>query len=153
MKYYCNPYGETFSVMYGKEKLGKRLVGFDGKKIYNIFEGGQSTEIHSSNPNVTVNGWLKNKDVIPAPDHLLKQFGLIKNTFYIAKSGKPFSVKVGGEFSKYVWEKKENGDWEPAMIEGADYNAYYDAGTQRARVFDEKVENGLWIKAEVEVKE
>ena len=152
MKYYCNPNGGTFAAMYEKNELGRRLIGFDGQKPYHVFKCGEIIPYDGEDA-TSFNNWLINRYIMPASDKLLKEFGLIKNSFYIAKSGKPFSAKVGGEFSKYVWEKKENGDWEPAMIEGQDYNAYYDAGTQRARVFDEKVESGLWIKAEVEVKE
>lgn len=147
MKYYCDPSGNLF---FGYSNIGY-LLGFDGEKVYQIYKDG-SKKLHTNNAKEVFYDWQKKgyiKDVI---DKWIKEFGLIKNTFYIPKSGKPFSVKVGGEFSKYVWEKKENGDWEPAMIEGADYDVIYEANSERAQTFDKKVESGLWIKAEVEEK-
>ena len=140
MKYYSNPQGRAFGQMYEHREWGKRLIGFDGKTTYNVFANGKIEPI-SYDGVYQFNCWINSRDIIPASDELLKEFGLTKTGFYIAKSRKPFSVKANHEeFSRYVWELKENGDWEPAMIEGPDYDVYYKAGSARAIRFDKKVD-------------
>jgi hypothetical protein len=151
MKYYSNLDNDSFNPLYGEEKkFGRRLIGCDGEKAYNVFKCGTKIPYQDYTA-ANVDDWLKKGYIVPASDKLIKEFGLTKTGFYIANSGKPFSIKVDFEkFSRYIWELKENGDWEPAMIEGPDYDVYYKAGSARAIRFDKKVADGDWIKVEVE---
>lgn len=149
-EYYVGMNGQAF-LTYGDKK--EFLYVIEGNDVFKLFKGGEKL-LSEGDKASSFSSYLRNGLVKKAPEEILNQFNASKvaDGYYSNSKTKGFSVwqTIGDKKKRSIYLMLRNGgDWETVMISGPDFCNDFKKGSLEAAGFDEKVENGEWIKVEV----
>lgn len=152
-EYYIDSNGRPFETYPEKVKF---LYMVEDNKVFTFKINGEKV-ITGLVKAASFPGYVKDGLAKIATDEILKQFNISKiaDGYYADSKRKGFGVwqTIGNKKKRSIYLMSRNGgDWETVMISGPDFSNDFKKDSPEAISFDAKVENGEWIKVEVEVK-